>query len=73
MARVPEYSRIEVVDEAVAAVLRMKTPADRVAMIEDANRFARSLIAGHLKTQHPNWSIDQIRSEVARRIAHDSE
>ena len=68
MNRIPEYSRIEVVDHDVAAILRAKTPAERILMIDDANQFVRQLIAGHLKTRFPEWSDDQIQEEVARRM-----
>jgi hypothetical protein len=68
MNRIPDYSRIEVVDHDVAAILRTKTVAERVLMIDDANKCARQLIAGHLKTRFPEWSDDQIQEEVARRM-----
>jgi hypothetical protein len=60
--------QIEVVDDAVAQVLRSKTPAERIAMALAANRTARLLIAGALRTRHPDWSKQQIASEVARRM-----
>ena len=36
MPFVPDPKRIEVVDEAVAAILRTKTPAERIALAFDA-------------------------------------
>jgi len=60
--------QIEVVDDAVAEVLRRKTPAERIAMIFDANDTMRLIIAGGLQTQHPEWSDDEIAAEVARRM-----
>jgi hypothetical protein len=53
-----DEGQIEVVDEALAAVLRKKTQAQRVAMIFAANRTMRLLIEGNLRTQHPEWSND---------------
>lgn len=60
--------QIEVVDDAVAEVLRKKTPAERVAMIAAANRTMRLLIEGHLRTVHPDWTDPQVAAEVVRRM-----
>ncbi|MBL7133787.1 MAG: hypothetical protein ISS78_06795 [Phycisphaerae bacterium] len=60
--------QIEVVDDAVAEVLRRKTPAERIAMVFDANDTMRLIIAGGLRTQHPEWSDDDIAAEVAGRM-----
>jgi len=60
--------QIEVVDDAVAEVLRRKTPAQRVAMIFACNRTMRLRIEGHLRTRHPDWSDARIMGEVARRM-----
>ena len=64
--------RIEVLDEAVAVMLRTKTPAERVAMAAHANQTMRLLIEGHLRTQHPEWSNTQIAAEVVRRMTRGS-
>jgi len=60
--------QIEVVDHAVADILRRKTPAERVKMISDAHRMARLIVEGGLRTRHPNWTDQQIKAEVARRM-----
>jgi len=60
--------QIEVVDEAVAAILRTKTPAERLAMAFAANETARALIAGRLRTDHPDWTDAQVKAGVARRM-----
>ena len=64
--------QIEVVDPAVALILRQKSPTERVALIFDANRTMRQLIAGRLRTDHPDWSDEQVSAEVARRMLHGS-
>jgi hypothetical protein len=64
--------QIEVVDPAVAAILRGKTITERVAMILDANATMRKLIEGPLRAQHPDWTIDQIQREIARRMLRDT-
>jgi Arc/MetJ family transcription regulator len=68
MSRRPEIRRIEVVDEAVAEVLRRKTLTERVAMTLACNRTVRLRIEGHLRTLHPDWDGQAIAREVARRM-----
>ena len=65
--------QIEVVDDAVADVLRSKTPAQRVEMMLDANRTMRLLIETHLRTGHPDWSDQQVLAEVARRMLGEAD
>jgi len=62
--------QIEVVDEAVAEILRRKTPAERLAMVFNCNRTMRLLIAGGACNQHPDWTDEQVKAEVARRMLH---
>lgn len=68
---IPDPRRIEVVDDAVAEVLRRKTPAERIAMIFDANRTMRMIIEGALMTRHRDWDPHRIRAEVAKRMSRD--
>ena len=62
--------QIEVVDPFVAECLRQRTFAERLEMVFEANRTMRLLIAGRLKTDHPDWTAEQIQTEVARRMLH---
>lgn len=62
--------QIEVVEPIVADCLRKKTFAERVEMVFDANRTMRRLIAGRLRTDHPDWTDERIQQEVVRRILH---
>jgi len=64
-----DAGQIEMVDDAVAEVLRRKTPAQRVAMIFAANRTMRLIIQGSLRTFHPDWDEAQIKRAVARRMS----
>jgi hypothetical protein len=61
---------VEVLDEAMAEVLRGKTPAERIAMVFDAERTMRLLLRANLLWQHPDWSAQQIADETARRFSH---
>jgi hypothetical protein len=65
---VPDPKRIEVVDEAVAAIPRTKTPAERVMMGSAANRTARLPIAGRILSVHPECTEAEVLAEVARRM-----
>jgi hypothetical protein len=58
--------KVEVVDDAVAAVLRDKTPAQRVEMAFQAEALARTLMAAGVKSRHPEWNAEEIKREVAR-------
>jgi hypothetical protein len=69
MNRRLDEGQIEVVDDAMAEVLRQKTPAERVRMISDANRLMRTVICGYLRTRHPDWDDGHIAEEVIRRMS----
>lgn len=73
MPFIPDPSRIEVLEPEWAAVLRSKSPAERLAIAFDANRTMRLRIAGHLQTVHPEWTDEQVSSEVARRMLYGTD
>ena len=60
--------QIEVLDDNFAEVLRHKTSSERVAMVLEANRFVRSRLEGQLRTDHPDWTDQQVAAEIARRM-----
>jgi hypothetical protein len=60
--------QIEVVDEAVAAILRQKTPAERIAMASDAHRTARAMLTAQVRSQHAEWTDEEVQREVRRRL-----
>jgi len=49
--------QIEVLDEALADVLRRKTPAEKIRMIGAAHRTARQLIRAGVRHEHPDWDV----------------
>lgn len=63
---------LEWVDERVAEIVRRKTPAERIAMILDANDTARSLAAAGIRHCHPDWDERRLQAEVARRMLGDT-
>lgn len=60
---------VELLDDAMVAVLRRKTPTERVAMIFAANRTMRLRLEGHLRSRHPDWDDQTVMQEIARRIS----
>ena len=69
----PDPRQIELIDKDFARVLSGKTPAERIAMALDANRFVRLRLAAHLGDLHPDWSGQQIAAEIARRMLYGAE
>jgi hypothetical protein len=66
MARIHE----DRADEAMIAILRQKTPTERLAIAFGLWRSARRMIDTNLRAEHPDWSEEQIVREVARRMSH---
>ena len=65
--------QIEVVEEAVAAILRQKTIAERIALTAAAHRTARALLTAQVRSQHADWSDDAVAREVARRLTRGTD
>ena len=61
--------QIEVVDDAVAEILRRKTPAERIAMVGSMWRFARAWVEAAIRSQHPDWDESRVKEELNRRFA----
>jgi Rv0078B-related antitoxin len=61
---------IEMVDDAMAAILRQKTDAERLAIGFGMWEFARRLIEANVRADHPEWPNDEVRRQVARRMSH---
>jgi hypothetical protein len=62
--------RIEIVDDAVAEILRRKSPAERIALGFSANRTVRLVIEGAIRSDHPDWDDAAVKAAVARRMLH---
>lgn len=65
-----DKGQIEVVDEAMAEVLRRKSPAERIAIGFEMWSSAIKMLTAHLKSSHPDWSVEEVQREVARRMSH---
>ncbi len=62
--------QIEVVDQAIADIMRQKSPAEKIALVGIAHRTAKRLMAAGIRRTHPDWSDDAIQKEVCRRLLH---
>jgi hypothetical protein len=62
--------QIEVMDEAMAEILRRKTPAERLAIGFGLWRSAQKILRGQLASLHPEWDAQRLDQEVARRLSH---
>jgi len=62
--------QIEVVEDAMAEVLRRKTPAERIAIGFSLWRSANLILTAHLSTSHPDWDSDRVQREVVRRLSY---
>ena len=63
-------SRIEVVGDDIAAVLRRKTGAERLDIASRMFSSARRMLINHLRSRHPEWDTRAIEREAARRLSH---
>lgn len=61
--------RIEVMDDRVAEIMRRKTPAEKLAMLDEAWRFGWSLVEGGVRRLNPDLPDDEVRRETARRMS----
>lgn len=62
--------RIEVIDDKTAEILRRMTPAQKLAQLDSMVSDAREMVTCVLRSQHPEWTPEQLRAEVRRRISH---
>ncbi|MFY9253141.1 MAG: hypothetical protein WAO83_06785 [Fuerstiella sp.] len=60
--------QIEVVSDDMVAILRGKTPAERLAMTHTLWRTARKRLYYSIKSLNPNWDEDRVLMETARRM-----
>ena len=61
--------QIEVVDDAMADILRQKTPGERIRIGFALWTSARNMLRVHLRRTHPDWSAQAIEKEVVRRLS----
>lgn len=69
MIRLDE-GQIEVVGDAMAAILKSKTPAERIRIGFALWSSAREMLMVHIQKTHPGWDGKRVEQEVARRLLH---
>ncbi len=62
--------KMEILDDAMAEILRQKTPAERLAIANGMWRFARDMIRATITREHPDWTEGEVSRMVARRLSH---
>lgn len=62
--------QFEVMDDAMADILRQKTEVERLRIAGNMWKSARVILRGAIRTEHPDWDADQVNREIARRISH---
>ena len=65
-----DKQQIEVVDDKMAQVLRLKTGAERLQIASEMFSSARKMIINMLRSQHPDWDEQKINTQAARRLSH---
>ncbi len=67
-----DKGQIEVVDDRVAEILRTKSGPERLTMVWADWSFFQTRIMAHLKNEHehPEWTEEQIRKEILRRVTY---
>jgi Rv0078B-related antitoxin len=64
------HLRIEVIDDEMATMLRLKSGAERLTIASRMFSSARRMLLNHLRSVHPEWDQRQIEQEAARRLSH---
>lgn len=61
---------IEVMDDAMAEVIRAKTGAERLSIASGMYASARRMLLSHLRSEHSDWDEARVQEEAARRLSH---
>lgn len=65
-----DSGQIEVVEEPMAEILRRKEPWERIEIGFGLWTGAREMLTSHLASTRPDWTEEQIRREVVRRMSY---
>lgn len=61
---------MEIVDRRMAGILAEKTEGERLRIGWGMQRAAVRMMRRILRSEHPDWTDEEVGREVARRIAH---
>ena len=63
--------RLEAVHPRIAEALRAKSGMERLRLAHESWELARDRLMAFLAARHPEWSREQVRTEVAKRLLGD--
>lgn len=63
-----DKGQIEVVDEKVAEILKKKTGKERLKMVWDSWTYFNKRLRAYLIINHPEWTDEELRKEIIRRM-----
>jgi hypothetical protein len=66
---VARQTNLEVIDDAMADVLRRKTGTQRLQIVDALYRAAWKLIEANIRANHADWDDARVRRAVAARIS----
>ena len=61
---------MEIVDRDMARVLAEKTEAERLQIGWGMQRAAVRMMTRIIRSEHPDWTAEEVEREVAGRISH---
>ncbi len=64
--------RIELLDPEMVAILKTKSPAEKLAMAFDSHQFAFDVQCCQIQAAHPEWPISDVQAAVVRRFSRGS-
>jgi hypothetical protein len=59
---------VEIPDPDVIALMKSKTPAERLEMAFSSHRLVRLRLAGHFRTLHPEWTDEDVEKAIAGKF-----
>jgi hypothetical protein len=59
----------EILSDEMAAILRAKSPAERLRIADRLWTSARRMIRANLAQAHPDWSAEELDRATARRMS----
>jgi hypothetical protein len=65
-----DRGQIEVIDDRVAEIIKAKSGRERLNMVWEAWAFFEKRIRLYLKDIHPEWTEEQVRKEIVKRVTH---
>ncbi len=60
----------DIMDDAMAHILRQKSEVERLRIAGRMWKSARVILRGAIRTEHPDWDVETVNREIARRISH---